>query len=73
MHTNAHKQCMEKFLCAKDVANLLGVQERLVRRLFVEKQIEGFRVGGKLWRCRRVAIEAYIERETARYRLPPCA
>ena len=74
MHTNAHQQCMDKFLCAKEVANLLGVQDRLVRRLFAERQIEGFRVGVKLWRCfRQEAIEAYIEREAARYRLPNCA
>jgi excisionase family DNA binding protein len=49
---------MDRCLCAKEVATVLGVSERTALRLMRSGEVEAFRVG-KLWRTTPDKIEAY--------------
>lgn len=46
-------------LTIKDVAKMLGVNERTINRYAVEKKLPGFRVGNK-WRFNKYEIEEWI-------------
>ncbi len=49
-----------KPLCAKEIAQLLGVSVRTAQRLLITRQIRAFRVGPKLWRTSQDELERYI-------------
>lgn len=53
---------MEEILDADEVAKLLRVHPRTVKRLASEGILPGFRVGSQ-WRFRREAINEYIRRQ----------
>jgi excisionase family DNA binding protein len=52
-------------LCAKDVANRLGIEPRTAARLMAGGEIEAFKLSGKVWRTTAAAVEAYVSRELA--------
>jgi hypothetical protein len=52
-------------LCAKEVAGILGISERGALELMRTGVIPSFRAGQKLWRTRRIYVEAYIEDKIA--------
>jgi len=53
---------LEEILDADEVAKLLKVHPRTVKRLANEGILPGFRVGSQ-WRFRREAINEYIKRQ----------
>ena len=53
-------------LDADEVAEMLRVHPRTVKRLAGQGDLPGFRVGGQ-WRFRREAIEEYIRRQEQQY------
>ena len=53
---------LEEILDADEVAKLLRVHPRTVKRLASEGILPGFRVGSQ-WRFRREAINEYIKRQ----------
>jgi excisionase family DNA binding protein len=53
---------LEEILDADEVAKLLRVHPRTVKRLAGEGTLPGFRVGSQ-WRFRREAINEYIRRQ----------
>jgi len=53
---------LEEILDADEVAKLLRVHPRTVKRLASEGILPGFRVGSQ-WRFRREAINEYIRRQ----------
>lgn len=53
---------MENILNAEEVAQLLRINPRTVKRLASQHILPGFRVGGQ-WRFRREAIEMYIRKQ----------
>ena len=53
---------LEEILDADEVARLLRVHPRTVKRLASEGILPGFRVGSR-WRFRREAINDYIKRQ----------
>ena len=53
---------LEEILDAGEVARLLRVHPRTVKRLASEGILPGFRVGSQ-WRFRREAINEYIRRQ----------
>ena len=53
---------LEEILDADEVAKLLRVHPRTVKRLASEGTLPGFRVGSQ-WRFRREAINEYIRRQ----------
>lgn len=53
---------LRDILDADEVAELLRVHPRTVKRLASQGGLPGFRVGGQ-WRFRREAIEEYIRRQ----------
>ena len=53
---------LKDILDADEVAKLLRVHPRTIKRLARQGQLPGFRVGGQ-WRFRRAAIEEYIRRQ----------
>ncbi len=53
---------LEEILDADEVAKLLKVHPRTVKRLASEGILPGFRVGSQ-WRFRREAINEYIKRQ----------
>ena len=53
---------LEDILDADEVARILRVHPRTVKRLASQGILPGFRVGGQ-WRFRRGAIEEYIRRQ----------
>jgi len=54
---------MEPYLAPKDVAQALAISVRTAQRLMKQQAIISFRVGEKLWRTTRQALEAYVSRE----------
>lgn len=52
----------EKILDAGEVARLLRINERTVKRLATQHKLPGFRVGGQ-WRFRQKAIDEYIRKQ----------
>ncbi|MGH9345069.1 MAG: helix-turn-helix domain-containing protein [Terriglobia bacterium] len=59
---------MESFLCPKETAELLGVSARTAQQLMKDGAVPAFRVGRKLWRTTRQALDGYALEELARYR-----
>jgi excisionase family DNA binding protein len=57
---------LKDILDANEVAELLRVHPRTVKRLASQGELPGFRVGGQ-WRFRREAIEEYIRRQEQRH------
>ena len=57
---------LEDILDADEVARILRVHPRTVKRLASQGILPGFRVGGQ-WRFRRGAIEEYIRRQEQRH------
>ena len=53
---------LRDILDADEVAEMLRVHPRTVKRLASQGELPGFRVGGQ-WRFRREAIEEYIRRQ----------
>ena len=53
---------LEEILDADEVARLLKVHSRTVKRLASEGVLPGFRVGSQ-WRFRRESINEYIKRQ----------
>ena len=53
---------LENILDADDVAEMLRVHPRTVKRLAGQGVLPGFKVGGQ-WRFRREAIEEYVKRQ----------
>lgn len=53
---------LENILDADDVAQMLRVHPRTIKRLAGQGVLPGFKVGGQ-WRFRREAIEEYIKRQ----------
>jgi len=53
---------LEEILDADEVAKLLRVHPRTVKRLASEGVLPGFRVGSQ-WRFRRESINEYIKRQ----------
>ncbi len=53
---------LENILDADQVAEMLKVHPRTVKRLANQHTLPGFKVGGQ-WRFRREAIEEYIKRQ----------
>jgi len=51
----------EEILDAEEVASLLRINARTVKRLAGQRVLPGFQVAGK-WRFRRAAIEEYIKK-----------
>lgn len=56
----------DRLLCAKQVADMLGVSERTAAGLLRSGEIEGFKLSGRRWRTRHAAVQHYIERCLAR-------
>ncbi len=54
-------QRMDSWLCAKDVAKLLGVTPATAARLMRRGEIQAFRLGQRVWRTRRSWLQAYID------------
>lgn len=54
---------LEKCLCPKEVAVVLGVSEKTVRRLMQKGEIAAFRLHGKLWRTTPSKISEYQSRQ----------
>lgn len=52
----------EEILDADEVARLLHVHQRTVKRLAAKRRLPGFQVGGQ-WRFRLSDIEEYIDRQ----------
>ena len=57
----------EDILSAEEVAKILQVHPRTVKRLANDRTLIGFQVAGK-WRFRRGAIEEYIREQENRGR-----
>jgi excisionase family DNA binding protein len=55
----------DQLLCMKDVAQILGVSEQLVKRLVRKGKLVSVRVGEKLIRFRRQDLQAYIQQQRA--------
>lgn len=53
---------MYDLLGAKEVADLLGVSERTVVRMFQSGELPAMQLNGKTWRIRRTTVEAYLDR-----------
>ncbi len=51
-----------RVLCPKEMAGDLGVSARTITRLLDSGEIEGFKVGPKLWRSTDLDLEAYMVR-----------
>ena len=51
-----------RVLCPKEMACALGVSTRTVTRLLRNGEIEGFKVGSKLWRSTDLDVESYMVR-----------
>lgn len=59
---------IEKCLCAKEVATVLGISERSATRLMASGELEAFKVRGKLWRTTPSKLREYKLREFNSYR-----
>jgi excisionase family DNA binding protein len=55
-----------KVLCAKQVAARLGVSERSAAKLLRRGEIQGFKLGGRVWRTTEEAVLEYLRRELER-------
>jgi len=53
---------LENILDADQVAEMLKVHPRTVKRLANQRVLPGFKVGGQ-WRFRREAIEEYVRQQ----------
>ena len=60
---------MKKFLSTKDVAQFLGVNEKMVYTLVAEKGLPATKVTGK-WLFPRYLVEQWLENETINYPKP---
>lgn len=60
--TGRRQAYLEDVLNAEEVAQLLRINPRTVKRLASQHILPGFRVGSQ-WRFRREAIEAYIRKQ----------
>jgi putative molybdopterin biosynthesis protein len=60
---------MKKFLSTKEVAQLLGVNEKMVYTLVAEKGLPATKVTGK-WLFPRYLVEQWLENETINYPKP---
>lgn len=58
----------ESFLGPKDAAGILGLSTRTAQQLMKDGTIPAFRVGKKLWRTTRQALDEYAAAELASYR-----
>lgn len=58
---------LEKCLCPKEVATLLGISERTAIRLMLSRQLAAFKVNGKLWRTTASRVRAYQSTQFARW------
>ena len=59
---------IEKCLCAKEVAEVLGISERSATRLMSAGEIGSFKVRAKLWRTTPSKLSEYKKREFDKYR-----
>ena len=60
---------MKKFLSTKEVAQFLGVNEKMVYTLVAEKGLPATKVTGK-WLFPRYLVEQWLENETINYPKP---
>ena len=54
---------MGKLLDAKGVQERLGISESTLFRMLKNKELKGFKVGGRAWRFEESDIEEYIKRQ----------
>jgi len=54
---------MSTLLSAKDVQERLGISESTLFRMLKNKELKGFKVGGRAWRFEESDIEDYIQRQ----------
>ena len=60
---------MDEILTVQEVAALLKVADKTVYAMAKDGELPAFKVRGQ-WRCRRVDIDAWIQRQTSQKREP---
>jgi len=68
-NTQEKKNKMKKFLSTKEVAQFLGVNEKMVYTLISEKGLPATKITGK-WLFPRYLVEQWLENETINYPKP---
>ena len=61
---------MGKLLDAKGVQERLGISESTLFRMLKNKELKGFKVGGRAWRFEESDIEEYIKRQRQKAEQP---
>jgi putative molybdopterin biosynthesis protein len=69
MNNNQESNKMKKFLSTKEVAQFLGVNEKMVYSLVAEKGLPATKVTGK-WLFPRYLVEQWLENETINFPKP---